>query len=98
MEEEVTNDPMQRGQQPSPMHLSARCGARTRKGTPCRSPVVKGKRRCRMHGAHAGPPEGNRNAWKHGGRSAEALAFRRAIRELLCDARELVEKLRPDDR
>ena len=27
-----------------------RCGAKTRKGTPCRSPAVNGKRRCRMHG------------------------------------------------
>ncbi len=27
-----------------------RCGAKTRKGTPCQGPVVRGKRRCRMHG------------------------------------------------
>ena len=27
-----------------------RCGAKTRKGTPCKGPAVKGKRRCRMHG------------------------------------------------
>jgi hypothetical protein len=47
-----------------------------------------------MHGAHAGPPQGNRNAWKHGGRSAEVLTFRQTLRELLCDARELVGKIR----
>ena len=45
-----------------------------------------------MHGARAGPPRGNRNAWRHGARSAEALAFRRAVRELVREARELVEK------
>ena len=45
-----------------------------------------------MHGAHAGPPEGNRNAWRHGGRSAEALALRRHVRGLLREARELVER------
>ena len=28
-----------------------------------------------MHGGtNPGPPKGNRNAWKHGGRSAEAMA------------------------
>ena len=46
-----------------------------------------------MHGAHAGPPRGNRNALKHGMRTAEALAWRRRVRELLAEARELVEKL-----
>jgi hypothetical protein len=30
----------------------------------------------------AGSP-GNRNAWKHGARSGEALALRRAVRELV---------------
>ncbi len=74
------------------MHLSPRCGARTRSGSPCRSPAVGGKRRCRMHGAHAGPPEGDRNALRHGARTAEALALRRAVRELVREARELVEK------
>ncbi len=78
---------------PSPMHRSPRCGARTRAGSPCRSPAVRGKRRCRMHGAHAGPPEGNKNALKHGARTAEALAWRRAVRELLAEARELVEEV-----
>ena len=37
--------------------LNARkCGAKTRKGTPCRGPAVRGKKRCRMHGAFAGRP------------------------------------------
>ena len=46
-----------------------------------------------MHGACAGPPRGNRNAWKHGQRTAEALAWRRCVRELLREARELVGKV-----
>jgi hypothetical protein len=37
-----------------PMLSSLRCGARTRSGTPCRSPSVHGKRRCRMHGGASG--------------------------------------------
>jgi hypothetical protein len=46
-----------------------------------------------MHGAHAGPPQGNRNAWKHGGRSAEVLTFRQTLRELLRNTKELIEKV-----
>ena len=78
--------------QPWPMHLSPRCGARTRCGSPCRSPAVTGRRRCRMHGGAtgSGAPAGNRNALKHGRYSREVLEFRRAMRELL---RENAEKL-----
>jgi hypothetical protein len=46
-----------------------------------------------MHGAYAGPPRGNRNAWKHGGRSAEMLQLRLQASELLRESRELVEKV-----
>ena len=41
--------------------LPPRCGARTRAGCPCRSPAIRGKLRCRMHGGRSpGPrtPEG----------------------------------------
>ena len=67
-----------------PMHQSPRCGARTRSGSPCRSPAVKGKRRCRMHGAFCGAPKGNRtrsstgggavSCWSCGGRCASWCA------------------------
>ena len=65
--------------QPLPMHQSPRCGARTRRGSPCRSPAVKGRRRCRMHGgaAGSGAQAGNRNALKHGRYTRELLEFRR---------------------
>jgi hypothetical protein len=46
-----------------------------------------------MRGAYAGPPRGNRNAWKHGGRSAEMLWLRWKVMELLRESRELVEKV-----
>jgi hypothetical protein len=45
------------------------CGAKTRKGTPCQSPPVTGKSRCRMHGGAegSGAPPGSRNgAYRHG--------------------------------
>ena len=62
-----------------------RCGARTRNGNPCRSPAVRGKRRCRMHGGAAGTgaPIGNKNALRHGHYTAEAIAQKRAVAELI---------------
>ena len=78
--------------QPLPMHLSPRCGARTRQGSPCRSPAVKGRGRCRMHGGAtgSGAQAGNRNALKHGRYTRELLEFKRSVRELL---RESAAKL-----
>jgi hypothetical protein len=36
-----------------------------------------------MHGGKgSGAPEGNRNAWKHGGRSAEAMVAARYLSEI----------------
>ncbi|WP_420874067.1 hypothetical protein [Novosphingobium olei] len=44
---------------------------------------MKGRKRCRMHGGtNPGAPEGNCNARKHGGRSAEAMAAARYLREI----------------
>lgn len=43
-----------------------------------------------MHGGKgSGAPEGNRNAWKHGGRSADTLATARYMRELGRQLREM---------
>jgi glucans biosynthesis protein len=59
--------------EPANLANSPRCGAKTRSGGECRSPAVRGRRRCRLHGGTSpGAPKGNRNAWKHGNRSAEA--------------------------
>jgi hypothetical protein len=46
-----------------------------------------------MHGgaAGSGAQPGNRNALRHGRYSHEVLEFRRTVRELLREARELVE-------
>ncbi|WP_370631685.1 hypothetical protein [Novosphingobium sp. FKTRR1] len=44
---------------------------------------MKGAKRCRMHGGKgSGAPKGNRNAWKHGARSAEAGALVAMLRNL----------------
>lgn len=82
------NNPMQ----PEPARLAAapRCLAMTRQGTACQSPAINGAKRCRMHGGKgSGAPEGNRNAWKHGGRSADTLAAARYMRELARQVREM---------
>jgi hypothetical protein len=65
------------------LQMAKRCGAKTRSGRPCQSPVVKGRKRCRMHGgAHgSGAPSGERNGnYRHGLYAAEAIAERKATR------------------
>jgi len=66
--------------QPEQLAQAPHCLARTRSGTECQSPAVRGRRRCRMHGGtNPGAPEGNRNAWKHGAYSAGAKAAARFL-------------------
>jgi hypothetical protein len=76
-----------------PMLASPRCGAKTRAGTPCRSPAVGGKRRCRMHGGApgSGAPRGNQNALKHGRYTSAAIAERRQLQDLLRQSRKLLQ-------
>jgi hypothetical protein len=80
-----------------PMHLSPRCLARTRAGTPCRSPAMANGR-CRMDGGKApGAPKGNSHALKHGRHSAEAIAQRRRLTVLLRDIKGLVEQVEGEE-
>ena len=68
-------------------------GTSTRSGKPCLSPVVKGRRRCRMHGgAHgSGAPSGERNGnYRHGFYTAEEIAERKATRAWLKSVRSTV--------
>jgi len=78
-----------------PMQASRRCGAKTRAGSPCRSPAVGGKARCRMHGGAkgSGAPRGNTNAFKHGWYSAETRA---ALRDLAAAIRAMSDELDDD--
>ena len=78
-----------------PIHQVRRCLARTRKGTPCQSPAVRGKQRCRMHGGGkgSGAPLGNRNSLKHGQYTAEAIAARRQVAEVLRVARATLKEV-----
>ena len=80
-----------------PMHLSPRCGARTRQGSPCRSPAVQDRKRCRMHGGAkgSGARAGNRNALKHGRYTRELVEFQRSVSELLRESAEKLELITP---
>jgi glucans biosynthesis protein len=77
-----------------PMLESPRCGARTRRGTSCRSPAVRGKTRCRMHGGAtgSGAPIGNQNARKHGTYTKAAFAQRAQVREIIKAVPTLFDK------
>jgi hypothetical protein len=58
------------------MQRATRCGAKTRRGTPCQSPAMPNGR-CRMHGGPStGAPE-------------DGLRLRRAVRFLLKEARNV---------
>jgi len=94
----MTHDPLHPTSEPEVLRSAARCGAKTRAGTPCRSPAVAGKRRCRMHGGAqgSGGPRGARNGnYKHGRYTAEAVASRRWLRKTIREVRALTRSLRP---
>ena len=75
------------------MHLSPRCGAKTRKATSCQSPAMPNGR-CRMHGGKcAGAPKGNRYALKHGRYTAEAIAERREVAALIRNMKKLAHAM-----
>src|ERR1700758_1050925 len=81
------DDPLQA---PLLLQMAKRCGAKTRIGRPCQSPVVKGRHRCRMHGGvhGSGAPSGERNGnYRRGFYTAEAIAERKATRAWLRSVR-----------
>ena len=47
-----------------------------------------------MHGGKSpGAPKGNKNAFKHGRYSADAIALRKLVRQLVSEAKETVESI-----
>ena len=79
-----------------PMLSSLRCGAKTRSGSPCKSPAVRGKKRCRMHGGAlgSGAPHGNQNARKTGLYTREEIAERRGIQALIRQSRKTLADMK----
>lgn len=69
-----------------------RCGAKTRSGAPCKNPIVRGRKRCRMHGgaAGSGAPTGERHGrYKHGRYTQERVAANRKTRAKLRELERL---------
>ncbi len=81
-------------QKPYPMHLSPRCGAKTRSGRPCGSPAMPNGR-CRMHGGSSpGAPKGSANgSYRHGLFTAEAIEERRELNAWIRDARSMAGEI-----
>jgi len=81
------------GNPPGDLSKVPRCGAKTRRGTPCRAPAMKNGR-CRMHGGGSTGPltraglERMRQAkTKHGLYAAATLEFRRLVNRILREAK-----------
>jgi hypothetical protein len=62
-----------------------KCGARTRAGTPCQRPAIRGRTRCRLHGGLSpGAPRGAKNGnFRNGDWTAEAIKERKWLRSLV---------------
>jgi glucans biosynthesis protein len=69
----------------SAANRAMRCGAKTRSGKPCKGPVVRGRKRCRMHGGAkgSGAQLGNQNARIHGYYSRAAVRERQMARVMV---------------
>ena len=87
------------GNPPGDFTRAARCGAKTRRGTPCQCPAM-GNGRCRLHGGLSTGPktaEGiariRRAVTKHGNYSKRTKAERAEYRELLRSCREMLAGL-----
>jgi uncharacterized protein YjcR len=78
-----------------------RCLARTRRGKSsfCQARKVSGKKRCRMHGGTGdGAPKGNKNAFKHGKYSREAIEKRKSVMKFKREFRELLRIIKNEDK
>src|SRR5262245_21359872 len=90
---------LKNGNSPGDFTAAARCGAKTRRGTPCQGPAMRNGR-CRMHGgASTGPRTAagieaiRRSRTIHGYYSAAAVNERRTARQLTRELRHLLKSL-----
>ena len=79
---------------------SIRCSAKTRRGTACQKPPMKGKKRCRLHGGLSPGPRTEQGKariaaahFKHGKRSKKFVEARAKIWKEL---REIEARMRAD--
>ena len=69
----------------SRIRAAPRCGAKTRAGTSCRCPAIRGRSRCRIHGGLSpGAPRGAANGnYRDGYWTREAVEERKFVRLLV---------------
>ena len=67
------------------LRQAPRCGARTRTGTACQRPAIRGRKRCRLHGGLSpGAPRGVKNGnFRNGNWTNDAVEERRWLRSLV---------------
>jgi hypothetical protein len=67
------------------MRGASRCGAKTRAGTACQCPTIRGRNRCRLHGGRSpGAPKGSDNGnYRDGTFTAEAVHERQWLRSVV---------------
>jgi hypothetical protein len=90
---------LKNGNPPGDPSAAPRCGAKTRRGTPCRAPAMSNGR-CRLHGGKSTGPrtaeglERCRQAhWKHGIYSAQARAERQRVSAFLKKCDEAIKEI-----
>ena len=71
-----------------------RCGAKTRRGTPCQKPALTGNARCQLHGGRGGAPSGPANGnYRHGKYTKKRMAIRREQSAQLRELERLAKSL-----
>ncbi|MGO6982784.1 hypothetical protein [Rhizobium sp. WYCCWR10014] len=77
------------------LNAAPRCHAKSkRSGFQCQAPAVRGKKVCRIHGARAGAPTGERNGnYRHGANTNEARALAAQARILKGISRDFLSVL-----
>lgn len=91
----MSNNPMHNPNTVSPMHLSPRCAAKSKRSkVRCKSPAVNGWKVCRMHGARGGAPSGKPNGnYRNGSYTQETKADQREFRDCLRGFKQLLDEL-----
>ena len=78
---------------PGDFNKAPRCGAKTRKSTPCQAPAMANGR-CRLHGGlSTGAPLKNQNAFKHGMHTREEIEKKKFLRQFLKDCNNTLDEL-----
>jgi hypothetical protein len=92
---------LKNGNPPGDLSQVRRCGAKNRRGTPCRCPAMANGR-CKLHGGLSTGPKTQvgierirRAVTKHGRYSEAERAERAYARTLLRECRELLKRIEP---